>query len=105
MPIATLTPSTKEIPIFDQVLPSTTRFSPDVTLNYTQIRLIHHYTTVTAKTLAHDAKSETVFASNLVQTACTLVTLEAFLLFFRSPVAAMLRLGTAQELKFNYLSC
>jgi hypothetical protein len=40
-----------------------------MSLNITQLRLMHHYTTVTAKTLAHDADSERVFTTNLVQTA------------------------------------
>jgi hypothetical protein len=39
------------------------------TLNVTQLRLLHHFTTVTAGTLAHDAASELVFATHLVRTA------------------------------------
>lgn len=70
MPSVIFTPSSTEGAIFDQEPPPATNVSPDVTLNFTQIRLIHHYTTVTAKTLAHDAKSENVFATNLVQTSC-----------------------------------
>jgi hypothetical protein len=40
-----------------------------LTLNITQLRLLHHYTTITAKTLAHNAASEEVFTINLVRTA------------------------------------
>ncbi|KAH7406824.1 hypothetical protein DE146DRAFT_607468 [Phaeosphaeria sp. MPI-PUGE-AT-0046c] len=38
-------------------------------LNISQLRLLHHYTTVTARTLAHSTESEAVFATNLVETA------------------------------------
>jgi len=40
---------------------------PDITLNVQQLKLLHHYTTVTAKTLAHDSSSEKVLTYNLVQ--------------------------------------
>jgi hypothetical protein len=40
-----------------------------VSLNITQLRLLHHYTTITARTLAHNAASEEVFTTNLVRTA------------------------------------
>jgi hypothetical protein len=41
----------------------------ELTLEITQLRLLHHYTTVTAKTLAHDPASEVVFSINLIHTA------------------------------------
>jgi hypothetical protein len=43
--------------------------NPDLILDTIQLRLLHHYTTVTAKTLAHNPASEEVYAINLVQTA------------------------------------
>ncbi|KAF2033932.1 hypothetical protein EK21DRAFT_97746 [Setomelanomma holmii] len=52
--------------MFDQALPSAAGSPPNVTLNVTQMRLIHHYTTVTAKTLAHNPDSERVFATNVI---------------------------------------
>ncbi|KAH7066743.1 hypothetical protein BKA63DRAFT_425584 [Paraphoma chrysanthemicola] len=69
MPSVTVTPSSTEGTTVDPGLPSVVNASLDVTLNVMQIRLIHHYTTVTAKTLAHNAKSEDVFATNLVHTS------------------------------------
>lgn len=38
-------------------------------LNISQLRLLHHFTTVTARTLAHSTESEAVFTTNLVETA------------------------------------
>jgi hypothetical protein len=67
---ATLTLSSTEATTVKQALPVFAHsISPDMSLNITQLRLMHHYTTVTAKTLAHDASSERVFTTNLVQTA------------------------------------
>jgi hypothetical protein len=86
MPVTALTPSYPEA-----VIPETVSGdSLELTLNISQLRLLHHYTTVTARTLgnmtssdasvmvanypfccfpAHDLDSETVFQINLVQTA------------------------------------
>lgn len=67
---ATLSPSSREATNVDQALPVlATSLGPDINLNITQLRLLHHYTTVTARTLAHDASSEIVFTTNLVQIA------------------------------------
>lgn len=38
-------------------------------LNITQLRLLHHYITVTAPTLAHSTESEAIFANKLVETS------------------------------------
>jgi hypothetical protein len=44
-----------------------TNTSPGITLNVQQLRLLHHYTTVTAKTMAHNPSSEKILTHNLVQ--------------------------------------
>ncbi|KAH3965278.1 hypothetical protein HBI24_028490 [Parastagonospora nodorum] len=69
MPIASLTPTST-----DAIVPEKNTVpdggSPDITnLNIAQLRLLHHYTTVTAKTLAHDSAAEVVFSTHLVKTA------------------------------------
>jgi hypothetical protein len=66
--VAALTPSS-EATALDQptpVFPANDATSDLVTLNVSQARLIHHYTTLTAKTLAHDAASESIFTNDLV---------------------------------------
>ncbi|KAF2849119.1 hypothetical protein T440DRAFT_399921 [Plenodomus tracheiphilus IPT5] len=40
-----------------------------IALNVTQLRLMHHYTTITATTLAHNREAEEVFATTLVELA------------------------------------
>jgi len=72
MPLATLTPSSTEGTTIEQPLPNSLagiNNGPETALNISQIRLIHHYTTVTARTLAHNAESAEFFTNNLVQTA------------------------------------
>ncbi|KAF1914547.1 hypothetical protein BDU57DRAFT_453289 [Ampelomyces quisqualis] len=65
MPVSTPIPSSLETPTSDLAAGP----DLDLCLNVTQIRLIHHYTVVTAKTLAHNSDSEEVFATHLVNTA------------------------------------
>jgi len=71
MPLATLTPSsTEETSVIDHPPPSLLPAfdnGRDIALNLSQIRLIHHYTIVTAKTLAHNVASEAIFTNNIVQ--------------------------------------
>ncbi|KAF2828114.1 hypothetical protein CC86DRAFT_381072 [Ophiobolus disseminans] len=72
VPIATLTPLSTEGTVLDlspPVLPSISHHPDPLPLNISQLRLLHHYTTVTAGTLAHNADSEAIFTKNLVQTA------------------------------------
>jgi hypothetical protein len=65
-----LTPSSGEGTSADQAIPpSGLHTNLDVSLNITQLRLLHHYTTTTARTLAHNAASEEVLRTNLVRTA------------------------------------
>ncbi|KAH8727988.1 hypothetical protein GQ44DRAFT_702487 [Phaeosphaeriaceae sp. PMI808] len=70
-PITTSTPSTTEGSTVDQALPipPTASVHSDTALNLSQLRLFHHYTTVTAQTLAHNSESTAFFTTNLVQTA------------------------------------
>jgi hypothetical protein len=69
-PVGSSTSSPADAAISHPVLPNPAdEADSNLTLNITQLRLLHHYTTVTAKTLAHDPASEVVFAVNLVQTA------------------------------------
>jgi hypothetical protein len=69
MPITTLTPTLTGA-VIANANTLTNGTEPDITtLNVTQLRLLHHYTTVTARTLAHDSASEEVFKTHLVKTA------------------------------------
>jgi hypothetical protein len=68
--VTTSTSSPTEAAILNSVLPGlVSGVNVDLNLDIPQLRLLHHYTTVTAKTLAHDLGSELVFATTLVQTA------------------------------------
>ncbi|KAH6644561.1 hypothetical protein C7974DRAFT_408233 [Boeremia exigua] len=68
---ATYTPSSTEGGVFDPALPNLS-FTPtqDLTvLNLPQLRLLHHYTTVTALTLGADSEAHEVYATAVPQTA------------------------------------
>lgn len=72
MPLAALTPMSNEANGIDRPQPLPPAKGPDpdpIEPNVSQLRLMHHYTTVTAKTLAHDAGSEAIFTKNMVQTS------------------------------------
>ncbi|KAF1950023.1 hypothetical protein CC80DRAFT_510016 [Byssothecium circinans] len=49
------------------ILPNTINHGKDPELEIPQLRLLHHFTTVTAKTLAYDADAEDVFSSFMVK--------------------------------------
>jgi hypothetical protein len=72
MPLAALTPMPNEANVVDTpqpILPAKGPGLDPIEPNVTQLRLMHHYTTVTAKTLAHDAGSEAILTNNMVQTS------------------------------------
>lgn len=69
MPVANLTPTSTGTANLSPPIIANGSSQDITTLNVTQLRLLHHYTTVTAGTLAHDSASEIVFATHLVRTA------------------------------------
>jgi hypothetical protein len=70
VPVAAPTSSPRDATSLTPALPVLANEpNPEPSLDITQLRLLHHYTTVTAKTLAHDPGSEMVFSMNLVHTA------------------------------------
>ncbi|KAF1835832.1 hypothetical protein BDW02DRAFT_587821 [Decorospora gaudefroyi] len=71
-----LTPSSAEIgtvclqqplPPFGPPLTNGVSLRPDLVLNIPQLRLLHHYMTITAKSLASHTDAEDVYANTLVQ--------------------------------------
>lgn len=72
IPVRALAPLSYEANANEQPSPSLPANGSEqnpMQINVTQLRLMHHYTTVTAKTLAHDAESEAILTYNLVQTS------------------------------------
>jgi hypothetical protein len=69
MPMATHTPTSNGIANSSPPVIANGADLDITTLNVTQLRLLHHFTTVTASTLAHDSASEHVFATHFVRIA------------------------------------
>ncbi|RYN53340.1 hypothetical protein AA0114_g4491 [Alternaria tenuissima] len=57
------------LPDFGSITINGASSQPDLALNIPQLRLLHHYTTVTAKSLAAHTDAEDVFTTTLVQIA------------------------------------
>lgn len=69
---ASATPSSQNGHVIDQAIPSATISASDINdvpLNISQMRLIHHYMTVTAKSLAYGPEAEEVLSSLMLQLA------------------------------------
>jgi hypothetical protein len=70
VPVATPASSPPDAAAHTPAIPTLAdRANLELNLDITQLRLLHHFTTATAKTLAHDPESEVVFSVTLVQTA------------------------------------
>lgn len=69
LPVSSITPSSAEAapPDTAHATPNTAICqNPELVLNVSQLQLLHHYTTVTAKTLAYSPVAQHVFESSLV---------------------------------------